>query len=76
MRIEKVKENRVCGICGGVPRKAYVVEKKGGWDSWKPCSVDSIKKAAKSRMKLYREQAKIYRTNKHYRVVTDIAKEE
>lgn len=57
-------------------RKAYVVEERGGWSDWKPKSIDSIKKASQSRMKLYREMAKIYRTNKHYRVITYIAKEE
>ncbi|KKN56660.1 hypothetical protein LCGC14_0569770 [marine sediment metagenome] len=57
-------------------KKVYVVEEKSGFRDWKPHSADKIKKASISRMGMYRELARIYRTNKHYRVRTYIAKEE
>ena len=57
-------------------KKVYVVEERSGFRDWQPHSADKIKKAAISRMALDRQIARIYRTNKHYRVRTYIAKEE
>ena len=57
-------------------KKVYVVEERSGFRDWQPHSADRIKKGAMSRMSLCRQIARIYRTNKHYRVVTYFAKGE
>ena len=53
-------------------KKVYVVEEKSRFRDWKPRSADAIKKGAVSKMGLYRQLARIYRTNHVFRVRTYI----
>ncbi len=57
-------------------KKVYVVEERYGFRDWQPHSADKIKKASISRMGMYRQLARIYRTNKKYRVKTYISQED
>ena len=56
-------------------KKVYVIEEKSGFRDWQPHSADAVKKGAVSKMALYRQLTRIYRTNHVYRVRTYINSE-
>ncbi len=57
-------------------KKVYVLEERSGFRDWQPHSADKIKKASISRMEMYKELARIYRINKHYRIKPYVPLEE
>ncbi len=57
-------------------KKVYVLEERGGFSDWKPKDANSIKKGAESSMMMWRQLARIYKTNKVYRIRTYIPLED